>query len=159
VGLCSGAYHAFKAAVAGVALTGVAIVNPLVFFWKPGMSLAYPPYQISAAAARYKRSAWQLDKWKKLFSGKVNVGSVAQGLARRAVLQAGRLGRDLARSVGLPVKDDLGAELEAVARRGVALEFVFSSGDPGEDLLALGAGWTLRQLLNDGRVAIQRIVG
>jgi hypothetical protein len=42
LGLCSGAYHAFKAAVAGVPLDGIVLVNPLVFFYRPGMPLDPP---------------------------------------------------------------------------------------------------------------------
>src|SRR6202011_2523644 len=41
VGLCSGAYHALKAGVARLPLTGVVIINPLTFFWKKDMSLEY----------------------------------------------------------------------------------------------------------------------
>src|SRR5262249_22375944 len=40
-GICSGAYHAFKAAVADMGLRRVVMINPLTFFWKEGMSLEY----------------------------------------------------------------------------------------------------------------------
>ncbi|MEZ5730414.1 MAG: alpha/beta hydrolase [Burkholderiaceae bacterium] len=36
LGLCSGAYHAFKAAVAAVGVDAVVAVNPLTFFWHVG---------------------------------------------------------------------------------------------------------------------------
>jgi predicted alpha/beta-fold hydrolase len=38
MGLCSGGYHAFKGAVDGLPLSGVTVINPLVFFWKPGLT-------------------------------------------------------------------------------------------------------------------------
>jgi hypothetical protein len=41
IGLCSGAYHGFKAAAAGLPLSSIMVVNPLTFFWHPGMSLEY----------------------------------------------------------------------------------------------------------------------
>jgi alpha-beta hydrolase superfamily lysophospholipase len=159
LGLCSGAYHAFKSAVAGLPLQGVALVNPLVFFWKPGMSLAYPPHQVSEATARYKRSVFQLQKWKKLFSGNVSLKVFAQIVARRALMRGNTLVRDLARAVGRPLPEDLGAELEAVAARGVALAFIFATGDPGEDLLKSQGGRAVGRLLRHRRLRIHRIAG
>jgi alpha-beta hydrolase superfamily lysophospholipase len=159
VGLCSGAYHALKAAVAQVPLRGVALVNPLVFFWKPGMSLAYPPYQVAEAAARYKRSVFQLDKWKKFFSGKVSLRAFAQVVVQRSLMRAGSIARDVARAVGKPMREDLGVELESIAERGVALSFVFAAGDPGEDLLRFQGGRSVRRLASQERLRIHRIEG
>ncbi len=159
LGLCSGAYHVFKAAVAGLAVERVVIINPLVFFWKPGMSLAYPAYQVAEAAAHYRRSLLRLATWKKLFSGKVDVAGFAHIMARRAAFLAGGVARDLARRAGRPMADDLGVEVLAVARRGIPMRFVFATGDPGEDLLVRQAGSALRPLLRDGRLGIRRIDG
>ncbi|MEP7313512.1 MAG: alpha/beta fold hydrolase, partial [Pseudomonadota bacterium] len=39
-GICSGAYHSFKSALAGPKLASIVVINPLTFFWKEGMSLA-----------------------------------------------------------------------------------------------------------------------
>lgn len=159
LGLCSGAYHALKAAAAGLPLKAVAIVNPLVFFWKPGMSLAYPPYKMSEASARYRQSFLQLEKWKKLLSGKVDVAAFAHVMLHQLVQRTGTFWRNVWRAVGRPRRDDLGAELETVANRGVALRFVFATGDPGENLLRSQAGWSLRSLQRDQRLRIQRIQG
>jgi hypothetical protein len=158
-GLCSGAYHALKAAVAGAPLEGIGVVNPLVFFWKAGMSLAYPTYRVSEATAAYRRSMFRLEKWKKLFTGRVDLGAFVRIMGRRAGLKSGALARNIARSLGRPMADDLGAELTDVVRRGVAVDFLFSAGDPGEDLLKVEAGWTLPSLLRDRSIRIQRIVG
>ncbi len=159
LGLCSGAYHALKAAVAGLPLKAVAIVNPLVFFWKPGMSLAYPSYQVSGEAARYQRSIFQLDKWKKFFAGKVSVRAFAEVIARRIALHAEIFVRNMARGMGRPLPQDLGADLEAVSRRGVDLRFVFATGDPGEDLLHTQGGTSVSRLMREQRLHIRRIAG
>ncbi|HVT38148.1 MAG TPA: alpha/beta hydrolase [Gemmatimonadaceae bacterium] len=159
LGLCSGAYHAFQSVVAGLSLNAVVIINPLVFFWKPGMSLAYPAHKVAEAAQQYRRSALQPEKWKKLLSGKVDLGAVLHVAARHGASLAAGWFRDIARAVGRPVPDDLGAELEAVARRNVALRFVFVAGDPGEELLRVGGGSALRSLLRRQLVHIQRIDG
>jgi len=159
LGLCSGAYHAFKAAAQGLAVERVVIINPLVFFWKPGMSLAYPAYHVSDAAAHYRRSLVRLTTWKKLFTGKVDVTGFAQVMARRVAFLAGGILRDLARRVGRPMAEDLGVELQTAARRGIGMRFVFATGDPGEDLLRSQAGSSVRRLLREGRLSIRRIDG
>jgi alpha-beta hydrolase superfamily lysophospholipase len=159
VGLCSGAYHALKGAVAGFQLTGVAVINPLVFFWKRGMSLAYPPYQVAEAAASYKRSALNWQKWKKLFTGKVDVVAFVNIMARRARMNTASLGRNIARTLKIPLREDLGADLQALTDRGLAVRFVFATGDPGEDLLRSQAGWPLRRLERGKHLNICRIEG
>jgi len=159
VGLCSGAYHGFKAAVAGFPLASVAVVNPLVFFWKAGMSLAYPLYQVSQAAAEYKRSLFRLEKWGKLLRGQVDVSEAAHLVARRIAFRAKTVMKSAARAAGRPMAEDLGGELELVAARAVGLRFVFSVGDPGEDLLRLEGGGMVRRLLRQRKLTIQRIAG
>lgn len=159
LGLCSGAYHGFKAAVAGLPLRSVTAINPLVFFWRPGMSLAFPDYKVSEAVASYKQSVLRLDKWKKLFSGKVDLRGVTDIVSRRVAQQAGTLVRDMARAAGRPFDNDLGVELEAIDRRGIALHFVFATGDPGEDLLRTQSGSALGRLVRRGRVGLRRIEG
>lgn len=153
-GLCSGAYHGFKGAVAGLPVDGVNVINPLTFFWKPGMSLAYPPFQMVQAAAQYRRSALQPEKWVKALRGQVKVGVVLNVVARRLLDRARGLARNLGRVLRLPLTDDLGAEVRQVVDRGTALRFTFSVGDPGESLLRDGAGWALPALERDDRVTI-----
>ncbi len=69
LGLCSGAYYAFKGAVARLPLDGAVIINPLTFFWKDGMSLAYPQHRIAADIMRYRTNVLSLASWRKLLSG------------------------------------------------------------------------------------------
>jgi hypothetical protein len=145
--------------VAGLPLDGAVIINPLVFFWKPGMSLSYPEHKVVEAAKEYRRSALRLEKWKKLVSGKVDVGAFMQVAARHGASVAAGWFRDIARAVGRPVRDDLGTELRAVARRGVAIRFVFVAGDPGDELLRVQAGSALKRLLGRQLVQIRRIEG
>ena len=123
------------------------------------MSLAYPAHKVAEAAGRYRRSILEVAKWKKFLSGRVDVAAFAQVIARRvAILAVSRL-RDFRRSLGKPMVDDLGSDLVAIARRDIALRFVFVAGDPGQDLLELGAGSALSRLLRQRRVAIERIEG
>ena len=73
IGLCSGAYHGFKAAAAGLPLSSIVVVNPLTFFWKPGMSLEYADFQVTSETNRYARSSRSLSSWLKLLRGQVDL--------------------------------------------------------------------------------------
>jgi pimeloyl-ACP methyl ester carboxylesterase len=159
IGLCSGGYHGLRAAVSGVALNRVVLVNPLVYFWKPGMLLSLPVNQVFQSTAQYRRSLFQASKWKKLFAGKVDLAEFAHVVTRRIASDVGGLVRDIARIVGRPLADDLGAELEGLSRRNVSVAFVFAAGNPGEELLRVQAGSSLRKLVRDDRVRVHLIHG
>lgn len=157
MGLCSGAYHAFKGAVAGQPIDGVTVVNPLVFFWKPGMSLAYPPFQMVQAAAQYQRSMLQTVSWLKLLRGQVDLRAIVKVVAHRVEDRARSAAREIARAMHLRVHEDLAAELSGVVERGAALRFVFSAGDPGEVLLRGGAGRRFGRLEARGDVTLAHL--
>lgn len=161
IGLCSGAYNALKAAVAGQAWDTVVMVNPATFFWKPGMSLdfEYRESRVKREASRYKRAALDPKSWLKLLRGKVKVEALVQILSRRAVAIAETSAREIARRVGRPMPDDLGAELETVAKRGVPMHFVFASGEPGLELLETQGGGVARRLRARGRITLEIIEG
>jgi hypothetical protein len=161
LGLCSGAYHAFKAAVGAAPLQAVVMINPLTFFWKEGMSIDAPltDGRVISEAHRYREAAFRLHSWRKLMRGEVDVGKVAQIMIRRTGAWLSRHWRDLARDLGVPLTDDLGHELESVAERGTAMLFVFATNDPGLQLLRTQGGSRVRKLRARGQLAIQLING
>jgi len=159
IGLCSGAYHAFKAAAAGHPVDGIVMINPLTYYWTPGQSLDFPAFRVADHAERYKRSVRDLDKWKKLLRGEVPVRNVVETTARHAASRLLARGRDLSRRLGLPWKGDAGAALQAIARRHVDIRFVFASGDPGLPLLHGEAGSAVPALRHKGKLAIEIIEG
>lgn len=157
LGLCSGAYHGLKGAVTGQRVDGVVVINPLVFYWKPGMSLAYPPFQVAQDAARYQRSARDPRKWVKLLRGDVGLRSIVRVVWHRLVERTRDWARELKRALGMHVPDDLARDLDALVRRDVRVRFVFSTGDPGEALLRSAAGRRLAQFERSGRVSITHL--
>lgn len=161
IGLCSGAYHALKAAVRGVPLDSIVMINPLTFFWKDGMSLdaPLPEERVIAEALRYQKTILRGDAWLKLLRGRVNVLRIARIVGRRFLTIFERFGRDLARGMALPLQDDLGRELETVARRQTRIHFVFAAEDPGIALLRAQAGYTVSKLRRDRRLRIEVIDG
>jgi hypothetical protein len=162
IGLCSGAYHVFKAAVAGVPLASATAINPLVFFWKPGLSLDFTAQEgaVVAVNAQLSRSLMQRERWLKLLKGQANVGFILLMLGRRIAMAIRDVGRDLARRLGMPLKDDIERELKVVAQRGMTrLQFVFAENEPGLTLLRKGAPNALAPLQAQGRLCIETLSG
>ena len=159
MGLCSGAYHAFKGALAGAPVDSIVLVNPLTFDWRPGMSLDYPAHKVAQDVERYGDAVMQVDKWKKVLRGEVHLKMAAKTMAKHATGVARVRVRDLARRLGRPFADDLGAALEAIVERGIGIRFVFAEGDPGQPLLRTQAGSALPKLREAGAIRIDVIEG
>jgi pimeloyl-ACP methyl ester carboxylesterase len=161
IGLCSGAYNAFKGAVAGQPLDGIVLVNPAVFFWKPGMSLDFEfrAARVNREATRYRRGALDARKWLKLLRGQVELRPAVQILSRRAAAIATTSLRDVARRMGHPLSEDLAAELETIARRRIPMFFVFAAGEPGIDLLETEGGATAQRLRHKNMLKLALLQG
>lgn len=158
-GICSGGYHAYKAALADAPFSGVILINPLTFNFKAGDSLDTPNSQAIAEAQRYRKSALQADKWKNLLTGKTDPRVVAQFVGRRAADVAGRRALNLAQKFGYRRSDDLGAALETLARRDIKLHFIFAEDDPGFALLHEQGGAAVSRLEKAGKLSIHCLVG
>jgi alpha-beta hydrolase superfamily lysophospholipase len=158
-GLCSGAYHAFKAAVARLRLNGVVLINPLTFFWKEGMSLAFPEYRVAADIKRYRRNIFQPQSWLKMLRGDVNLSELSHVLGRRLWGIARTPLRAVARTLRIPIPEDLPTELNNVVRAGIRMQFVFADHDPGHELLNTLGGRAFRRLHARGLIGVQTIEG
>jgi len=158
-GVCSGAYHSFKAAVARQPLAQVILINPLTFFWKSGMSLSYPEYKVAQDIQRYRKTALTGSAWRKLLTGRVDVANLARVLVRTA--RARSLGpiRSIARLLGRPLLEDLPTELRGALKGAIDLQFVFSAGDPGLALLRTQGGATMRRLQDRQQIGVALIDG
>ncbi len=153
-GVCSGAYHALRAAVAGMPVTRVLMVNPQQFFRKKGTTLE--DLQISEVIqnpVKYRQQVGSGAAWKKLLTGKVNVWRIARIYVWRSLLQLESMIRQIARKLGVRLPHDLGHELEEISAR-VRVVFVFAHGEPGLELLNLEAGATVKRLGSRCRLRI-----
>jgi hypothetical protein len=122
------------------------IVNPLTFFWKEGMSLAYPKHRVATDIMRYRTNAFSVASWRKLLSGDVDLRQLSQVLSRHLLSAAAVPIHAAARAFGLPLPDDLRTELKQVAGAGIGLQFVFSDGDPGFELLRQQGGGSVPRM-------------
>ena len=159
IGLCSGAYHGLKAAAAGSALRSVVIVNPLTFFWKPGMSLEYADFQVTSESSRYARSAANLSKWLKLLRGDVDLRAAGMVFWKRLKVRAKNSLRDVQRLLGVELDDDLASELLRVARQNTDMYFIFSASDPGYSMLCEQGGRIVGSLARREQLRISIVEG
>ncbi|MEP6899792.1 MAG: hypothetical protein ABI870_14795 [Rhodanobacter sp.] len=159
VGLCSGAYHALQAALRGQAIDTLVVINPLTFHYKPGMPLDFADFRVATDAARYQKSVTSGASWRKLLRGDVDLARVARVVLYRARSAVARPLRDVLRRLRVPLGDDLGSELDSLARRDVALRFIFAGDDPGRKMLAEQAGSVVSRLVAAGRLRTRVIPG
>ncbi len=147
VGLCSGAYHALRCAVAGLPLSRVILINPQNYYWKEGTSLRdIQDAELVRNPRLYKSRLWSLQTWQKLLTGQVDIVYIGKIIAKRMHLAMGSWAREVARAFGVSLREDLGAELRSVVNRGVKVVFIFAQGEPGISLLRIHAGKSLDQL-------------
>ena len=141
-GLCSGAYHALGAAVAGSPVNRVLMINPEAFAWKAGTPLGGDT--VTAGGALRAR-ALSVAHWKKLLSGQITAARALTVVSGRLTLTLGSRLRELSRALRIALPNDAARQLEQIARRGIQVTIVFSRGEPGIELLQLQAGSALRR--------------
>jgi pimeloyl-ACP methyl ester carboxylesterase len=154
-GLCSGAYHALRAAVAAVPLNRILMVNPETFSWKPGTSMdAIHLAEVVRTPGVYRARLLSIAHWSKLLAGRVDVDRIARLYARSIALSLESALRQVRRLLRIPLPDDLGWQFEQIADRGVLTTIVFSRGEPGIELLRMQGGSAIKRLGERFRVHI-----
>lgn len=159
LGLCSGAYLAFKAAVAGQAVESAVMINPLTFFWREGtvMDQELMEDEILQVASRYRRELFSRGLWLKLLRRQLDMRVVGQVVVRRFTGVLSDKFRDLARLLGIRFEEDLAAKLLAAVSLGTGLRFVFSATSPGYALLQRQGGRVVRRMCDSGELSIDLI--
>jgi hypothetical protein len=154
-GLCSGAYHALRAAAAPLPIDRIMMVNPQNFYWKPGMTLqALQLAEVVRNPGVYRERVFSIAAWNRLFTGRVNIWRIVMIYLQRLSLIVESTFRELARRIRIRVPHDLGWELEEIAGRGIDAVFVFARGDPGIGLLKLQGGSAVDRLGKRCRVHV-----
>jgi hypothetical protein len=131
------------------------MVNPQNYFWKKGMTLDdLQLAEVVRNSVVYRQRLFSGAAWKRLMSGKVEIGRIAKIYVARPWLAVGSALRDAARRMGVRLRYDLGRELEEIDARGVKIVFVFARDEPGIGLLKIEAGSSLRRLGERCRIRI-----
>jgi glycosyltransferase involved in cell wall biosynthesis len=149
MGLCSGAHTSFHAALdlADRRIIEAVLINPLTFYYTPGMPLDVPGSQ---SAGR-----WQphVDAIREMGRRSTLVRAAADAV--KTVLYAGR--RLRRKHLTRRPKSGLSRDLARLAREGRKITFVFSRFDPGYDLLMTDASRTVKQSVRSGHISLLSI--
>jgi pimeloyl-ACP methyl ester carboxylesterase len=156
-GMCSGAYHALRAALSWPAIDRIYMVNCGVF----GAKVDFDPENNSLFGdiAHYNQAVKSAHAWCRLFTGKVALGSITPVITWHLRQHSMRLYRELFRFLHLPLHDDLGTHLLAMAGRGMHLDFLYSETDPGRALLTAEAGSVIPRLRRQGLCSMRVFEG
>lgn len=160
MGLCSGAYHAFKAATTGLPVASALMINPLTYFWEPGTPLSdLKDYEVLLAGERYRTGLFRRQTWQRLARGELDLRQIAVTAAKAAARAVVLRWRDLARALGRPQANDLAGELLRASGSGRPLHFVFATDAPGCTLLHRQGGPAVRRLARQGRLSLDFVDG
>ncbi len=165
MGLCSGAHTAFHAGLdlAAHRVAECALINPLTFYYKRGMSLRQPTYQHHRRWQEYMTSIRSPRHWLKLMRGESDVLDIFSFVVAQARIRIAAKMR-LWRRRWYPAdatmtEDDLETDLPRLLASGRKLTFILSRMDPGYALLTTGGGDTVKKLIREKRIAIRFIEG
>jgi pimeloyl-ACP methyl ester carboxylesterase len=154
-GICSGAYHALRAAAAAVQVNRIFLVNPQNYFWNEGMTINDMQVgELVSNPRAYREQMLSFAAWSRLLTGKIHVRYVVKIYLRRWLLAMESSARECARRLRIRLPHDLGWELEEIAARGVRIVFVFAAAEPGLDLLTIQGGSSVKRIGDRCRIHI-----
>jgi alpha-beta hydrolase superfamily lysophospholipase len=151
MGLCSGAFVAFHAALTDPAIDSTMLINPQLFFWKEGTSLDVARRTSYQASQHYRQSLFKAESWAKLLRGDVDIPRVARLLGARAADVARDQMSPLLEMVRAPQDEVLTAFRASIARR-INTYLIFCATDPGLDNIQAHLGRGLRRLGPPGKL-------
>lgn len=147
-GTCSGAYHAFHAALAEPRVERLLLVNQLVFQWRSGDQMLQMVRVMSRGPATYLRALGQPQAWLKLRRDELAIGQVLWGQLAAAAARGRQWLRGDAASRPRQA-------LEALTRRGVAVFVLLGAEDPSLGIWNQALGLPRRSAWNWPGLTIQ----
>lgn len=146
-GVCTGAYHALQAAIEGLSVNRLLLVNQLNFFREEGDDPGgIQEWELVHKPGAYNRQIFSAKAWKRLLTRDVSLSRVLKIYFSSPRLALLIKLRTLARRLGIPLSNDLARELAKMAARGVRVVFVYSRGDAGISLLSAQTGYATDDL-------------
>jgi dienelactone hydrolase len=156
MGLCSGAHTAFHVALDLISqpIDECILINPLTFYWNKSMSLSTTP-SLDIRWHYYKNTMQQKDRWMKLIQGRANIKAIVKTIVDLATKRV----HGLMINLGLtqPTTDNLNYDIKQICLTGRELSFIFSSTDPGYEILMSNAKSAVRRFSKKELINIQYI--
>jgi alpha-beta hydrolase superfamily lysophospholipase len=141
VGLCSGGWHAFLGARAGLPVDAIASLNAPLYLYRGEAVPTTKAWVEHQQTERYRTALHDPDRWIRALRGRSAYGSF---LRFAAVYVWGKVTTRVKVAFGSRL-DALARDLSDISARGVTSLFVFSNGEPGLDYFRPRARAVLRQ--------------
>lgn len=152
-GLCSGSHTAYHYALANqdADVREILLINPLTYYYTPGMSLDNPlQHRTVRNAKSYVQSARRPENWHRLLTGRINYRRLA-GFALRVTLRFFMNGiRKVAALWTRHPLSPMDEDLAGLQRRGLRISYVFSDTDPGYWIARVDSPNTFRKMVSSG---------
>ncbi|MES2186694.1 MAG: alpha/beta fold hydrolase [Pseudomonadota bacterium] len=138
VGVCSGAYLSFHAAMTEADVASIILVNPQTFTWREGDSLELKRRTGIHSMRFYRSRLFDAGTWKRLVTGQVNLGVILFGMAavvrKRFALRLAALRSSPASAASAAAANtDIRGIFRGFLQRGVEVFLIFSANDGGLD--------------------------
>ena len=133
IGICSGAYTAFHAAVADSRVQGLILVNLQKFVWKQGAAFGVEYRRQRRPLGFYLRAARQRGAWRRFFTNSPAAAAILTTLLQRPLLRAYRdLSLALEAATGIETSSGQARRwLNLLSARDTRIDLWYSESDPG----------------------------
>lgn len=160
LGICSGSFVAFQAALADTRVTGQILMNSRLLEWRdanPDGTWQDSMQNAYKSVSFYRRQLFDWHVYKRLFKGDVDVVGISN---RLRVLMGARLSRAL-KSVFLNVSVDSGPmqKVRQLSARGTDTLMIVNADDDGRDYLEFHFGRGGKYLIDDARFQMIFVTG
>jgi len=164
MGLCSGAYFSFHAALElkKINIVEIILINPLTFYWEQGMTVETSSAQNFSIWNWYKQAITSKESWIKLAKGKIDYKSLFNAIKDRIKTKyfskiAFSKNNNSATNHFNKHRNKLSTDLARIADNGCHLQFILSRSDPGYDILMINAGRIVKNLKKNNKLGIDFI--
>ncbi len=163
MGLCSGAYFSFHAALqlTNSNITECILINPLTFYWEDGMTERNSPTKEFSVWNWYKEAFTTPESWIKLIKGNIDFKSLFTAIKNRlhikltSKLKVIKLANSNTSSN--KHKHQLTKDLIKIANNNIYINFILARSDPGYDILMTNAGTAVKKLIKRKQLNISFI--
>lgn len=137
-GICSGAHHAYHAAIHGhPALKHILLINPLTFYWQEGMSLVTPDNQrVTVDSNYYAQKIKDPRAWVHLLKGKANLRYISKFASKLLMKKLNVLGKSIGRIINPIPSTQLNQDMQKIQVQGIGISILIADSDPGWGLIA-----------------------
>lgn len=133
IGICSGAYTAFHAALADARVQGLILVNLQKFVWTQGSAFGVEYRRQRRPLGFYLRAARQRGAWRRFFTNSAAAAAILTTLLQRPLLRAYRnLSLALEAATGIETSSGQARRwLNLLSARDTRVDLWYSESDPG----------------------------